>query len=86
MANSFYAQLYLPPCDPVDCSPLAPLSMEFSTQEYWSRLLFPTPGDLSDLGIEPKSCESPAFAGGFCTTVPAGKPIFNMSQCQKHKV
>ena len=31
----------------------APLSMEFSRQEYWSGLLFPTPRDLSDPGIEP---------------------------------
>ena len=33
----------------------APLSMEFSRQEYWSELLFPSPGDLPDLGIEPPS-------------------------------
>ena len=33
-------------CDPMDCSPLAALSMEFSKQEYWNRLLFPSPGDL----------------------------------------
>ena len=32
-----------------------PLSMAFSTQEYWSRLPFPSPGDLPDLGIEPRS-------------------------------
>ena len=30
----------------------APLSMEFSRQEYWSGLLFPSPGDLLDPGIE----------------------------------
>ena len=30
----------------------APLSMGFSRQEYWSELLFPTPGDLPDPGIE----------------------------------
>ena len=29
--------------------------MGFSRQEYWSRLPFPSPGDLPDLGIEPKS-------------------------------
>ena len=33
----------------------APLSMEFSRQEYWSRLSFPAPGDLSNSGIEPRS-------------------------------
>ena len=32
-----------------------PLSMGFSRQEYWSRLPFPPPGDLSDPGIEPGS-------------------------------
>ena len=30
----------------------APLSMEFSRQEYWSGLPCPSPEDLSDLGIE----------------------------------
>ena len=33
----------------------APLSMEFSRQEYWSGLPFPFLGDLPDLGIEPRS-------------------------------
>ena len=33
----------------------APPSMGFSRQEYWSRLPFPSPGDLPDLGIEPRS-------------------------------
>ena len=33
----------------------APLSMEFSRQEYWSGLPFPSPGDLPYLGIEPGS-------------------------------
>ena len=32
-----------------------PLSMEFSRQEYWSRLLFPTSGDIPDPRIEPAS-------------------------------
>ena len=31
----------------------APLSIEFSRQEYWSELPFATPGDLSHPGIEP---------------------------------
>ena len=33
----------------------APLGMEFSRQEYWSGLPFPSPGDLPDRGIEPRS-------------------------------
>ena len=32
----------------------APLSMGFHRQVYWSRLPFPTPGDLPDLGTEPR--------------------------------
>ena len=39
--------------------PQAPLSMEFSRQLYWSRVPFPTPGDLPHPGSEP---ESPAAA------------------------
>ena len=33
----------------------APLSMESSRQDYWSGLPFPSPGDLSNPGIEPRS-------------------------------
>ena len=33
----------------------APLSVEFSRQVYWSGLPFPSPGDLPDPGIEPRS-------------------------------
>ena len=33
----------------------APLSLEFSRQEYWSEWPFPSPGDLPDPGIEPMS-------------------------------
>ena len=49
-----------------------PLSMEFSRQEYWSELLLPPSGDLPDPGTELASL---ALAGGFFTTVLAGKPI-----------
>ena len=52
----------------------AHLSMEFSRQEYWSGLPFPTPGDLPDQGIEPTFFVSPALAGRFFTTVPPWKP------------
>ena len=40
-------------CDPMDCSQ-APPSMEFSRQEHWSGLLFPSPEDLPHPGIEPQ--------------------------------
>jgi len=46
----------------------APLSMEFSRQEYWSGFPFSSPGYLPDLGIKPTSPVSPALAGGFFTT------------------
>ena len=42
---------------------------EFSRQEYWSGLSFPTPGDLPYPGTEPESLASPALAGEFFTTV-----------------
>ena len=51
-----------------------PLSMGFPRQEYWSGLSFPTPGDLADPGIKPRSPVSPALAGRFFTTSPPGKP------------
>ena len=41
----------------------APLSMEFSSKEYWSGLPFPSPGDLPNPGIEPGS----STRGGFFT-------------------
>ena len=40
----------------------APLSMEFSRHEYWSGQPFPSPVDLSDPGIEPRS---PALQADF---------------------
>ena len=46
----------------------APLSMRFSRQEYWSELPCPTPGDLPNPGIKPKSLMSPALADRFFTT------------------
>ena len=55
--------------------------MEFSRQEYWSRLPFPTSGDLPDPEIEPMSLVSPALAGGFWTTEPpVGSPYASASQ------
>ena len=45
-----------------------PLSTEFSRQEYWNGMPFPTVGDLRGPGIKPVSLMSPALAGGFFTT------------------
>ena len=57
----------------------ASLFMEFR-QEYWSGLLFPTPGDLPYPEIEPTSLASPTLAGGFFTTMTPGKPnIYKIS-------
>ena len=55
------------------------LSKGFSRQEYWSVLLFPSPGDLPNPGIETASLASPALAGRFFTTsatweVPVAEP------------
>ena len=49
------------------------LSKEYSRQEYWSGLPFPTPEDLTNPGIKPTS-PSPSLAGGFFTTVLPGVP------------
>ena len=51
----------------------APLSMGRPRQEYWSGLLFPSPGGLSNTAIEPMS---PALAGKFFTTEPPEKPAY----------
>ena len=50
-----------------------PLSTGFSRQEYWSGLPFPSPGDLSNPGIEPGS---PALQADALPFEPSGKPIF----------
>ena len=52
----------------------APLSMGFSRQEYWSRLPFPFPEDLLNLGIEPTS---PAWQADSLPSEPPGKPTMN---------
>ena len=60
MSNSF--------CDPmgyIACQ--APPSMGFHRQEYWNGLPFPSPGNISDPVIKPKS---PALAGRIFTTEP----------------
>ena len=46
----------------------APLSVEFSRQEYWSQVPFTNPGDCPGPGIKFMSPAPPELAGGFFTT------------------
>ena len=48
-----------------------PMPMEFSRQEYWSGLSFPSPGDLPNPGTEPRS---PALRADSLPAEPPGKP------------
>ena len=52
----------------------APLSMGFSKQEYWSVLPFPSPGDLPNPGIKPRS---PVLQVDSLPTEPQGEPFFS---------
>ena len=56
----------------------APPSIEFSRQEYWSGLPFPSPGDLPDPGIKPRS---PTLQADALPSEPPGKPL-KYSLCQ----
>ena len=53
---------------------LGPLCMEFSRQEYWSGLPFPSPGDLLDPGIEPRS---PTLQADSSLTKPLGTIVYH---------
>ena len=55
-------------CTPWTVAHQAPLSMRFSTQEYWSGLLFPPPG----------------IKGGFFTTEPLGRAIYTCVYTHTH--
>ena len=48
----------------------APLSLGFSSQEYWSELPFAPPGAVPSPGVDPTSPVSPALAGRIFTTEP----------------
>ena len=53
----------------------APLSMEFSRQDFWNGLPFPPLGDLPNPRIKPVSLKSPGLAGGFFTADLSEKPL-----------
>ena len=59
----------------------APLSMEFSRQEYWSGLPFPLPGDLPDPSVK---LGSPALQADSLLSEPPGKPNNNNSNKPSH--
>ena len=62
----------------------APLSMVFPRQEHWSRLPFPSPGDLLDTGFEPAFLRAPAFAGRFFTaSAPCETPFIWIEKREK---
>ena len=56
---------------PITVAYQAPQSMEFSRQEYWSGLPFPSPGDLPNPGIEPRS---PTLQADALPSEQPGKP------------
>ena len=59
----------------------APLSMEFSRQEYWNGLSFLTPEDLPDTGIQAESPVYLVLAHMLFTPEPPGKPyVYDPSQ------
>ena len=57
-------------CDPWTVAHQGPPSMGFSRQEYWSGLPFPSPGDLPNPGIKPRS---PTLQADALTSEPPGK-------------
>ena len=58
----------------------APLSVEFSRQEYWSGLPCPPPGRLPGPGIEPLSLVSPASVAGFFTATTAWEACWGAAE------
>ena len=73
-----WAQSYPTPLQPHGLTGVVawqgPLSMEFSRQEYWSRLSFPASEDVPDSGIKTMSLMAPELAGEFFTTS-TGNPL-----------
>ena len=61
----------------------APLSVEFSRQEYWSGLPCPPPGRLPGPGIEPLSLVSPASVAGFFTATTAWEACWGAAEWAK---
>ena len=78
LSRFIHVQLYAIPWT-VACQ--APLSMEFSRQEYWSGLPCPPSGDLPDPGIKLESPVSPALQADSLPNYPPGKPNLHKYLC-----
>ena len=61
----------------------APLSMEFSRQEYWCGLPFPPPGDLPNPGIKPGS---PALQADSLPLSHQESPLYTHRVTQRHEM
>ena len=73
-SHALVCQLYPTVCDSVDCSPQAPLSMEFSRQGHWSAFPFLSSGE-----IEPRS---PALQADSLPPELPGKPkLLDIKKC-----
>ena len=59
----------------MDCSLPGSFVLGISQEEYWSGLLFPSPGDLSDPGIECMSLVPPALNMDSLPAELSGKPL-----------
>ena len=66
-------------CEPVDCSPQAPLSMGFFRQEVLERIAIFSSRGPSWPGTEPRSLASPALANRVFTAAPAAEPMHKCS-------
>ena len=62
-------------CDPWTVAHQAPPSMGFSRQEYWSGLPFPSPGNLPNPGIKPRS---PTLQADTLNSAPPEKPKWDV--------
>ena len=77
MLVTHYIQLFVTPWT---VAHQAPLSMEFFRHEYWNGLPFPSPGDLSRPGIEPRS---PSLQADSLQTEPPGKTQWELVEPKK---
>ena len=64
-------------CDPIDSSLQGSSVTGFLRQEYWSKLPFPSPGDLPDPGIKATSPVSPVLQADSFPADPLGKSLGN---------